>query len=128
MMGQGKGRDVLILSGVGGAENAYRVDDRADISTVVATPRGGSGTDLRQQISRGAGGQSGHHILTVGVVEDELVRILGKARNLLRGGLVETLLLETHVKAARQQDGVSLHLLGIGNRGLTNRLQIFFQT
>src|SRR4029077_6186671 len=102
LLRQGKRRDVLILRGVRGAENAYNIDNRSHISAVVAAARRGRSADLRQQISRRPGRQTRYHILTVRVVKNELIRILGKTGDLLRGGLIETLLLQAHVEAARQ--------------------------
>ena len=126
LLGQGKRRDVLILCGVCGAENAGYIDDRADIRTVIAAARGWRGTDLGQQIGRGAGGQGRDHGLAVRVIEHQLIGVLREARHLLGAGLIETLLIELHIQTARQQRGVRFQLLGIGGVGFAERLRDIF--
>ena len=62
------------------------------------------------------------------VVQHQLIGVLREARHLLRGGLVEALLIEAHVQTASQHCCARFQLLGIGGVGLANRFQIFFET
>jgi hypothetical protein len=64
----------------------------------------------------------------VGIIENELIGVLRKAGDLLCAGLIEALLIEPDVKAARQKGGVRLELVGISRVSLANRLEIFFET
>ena len=63
----------------------------------------------------------------MGVVEHQLIRVLRKARDLLRAGLVETLLVKLHPEATGQHGGVDFQLVRIGGIGFAHRLHIFFQ-
>ena len=112
-LGQRHRRNVLILRGVRGAENARHIDDRADIGTVVAAPGVGVELICASKSDDGARGKRRDHGLAVSVVEYQLIGILREARHLLRAGLVEALLIEAHVQAARQHRGARLQLFGI---------------
>jgi hypothetical protein len=61
------------------------------------------------------------------IVKHKLVGILGKARGLLRAGLVETLLIDLHVQAASEHLGALMELLGLTFSREANRGQIFFE-
>jgi len=63
----------------------------------------------------------------VSVVEHQLVRVLGEARDLLGAGFIETLLVEADVQAARQKGRVRFELLGIGAVGLADGVEEFLQ-
>ena len=76
LLGQRQRRNVLILCGVRGAQNARDIYDRSDVGTVIAAAGGGCGADLRQQIGGGTRSQCRHHGLTVRIVEHQLVCVL----------------------------------------------------
>ncbi len=102
LFGQGQRGDVLILRGMRRTQDAGDIDNRSDVRTVVAAAGVGCGSDLREQVAGWARGQGRDHGLAVRVVEDQLICVLGEARRLLGGGLVEALLLKADAQTSRQ--------------------------
>ena len=62
------------------------------------------------------------------VIEHQLVCVLREARDLLRAGLIEALLIDFHAQTAGEHCSVGFRLLGIGDVGSAHGLEIFLHT
>src|SRR5947209_12286817 len=113
---------------MGRAQNSNDVDDCSDVGTVISCTGSWRSAELRKQVSRRTRGQSRDHALAMLIVEDQLVRVLRQTWHLLRGWLVEALLIQFHVQTSREQRCTLFELLWIRHRSLANRFQVRFQS
>ena len=109
-----EGGDVLVLRGVEGGEDMGEVDQRADISGVVATGGEAGGRGGVDEVRRGAGGEGGEESLAVAVVEQGLGAGLGEAVVLLIEGALEAIGVGAEVEGAGEEVGMELDFRGIG--------------
>ncbi len=128
VLGEGDGRDVLVLRGVEGAHEADQIDDCADIGGIQASTGSLRITSLIDEVGTRAVGECGGDVLAVAVVEQGLGAGLGEAGELGVDRALEAVLVGFQVQRTGEQIGVFLEGLGVGGRNPADGGHVFLDT